>query len=118
MKIPKKSAVLTAPRQEVRYPHLRELSLSYEGRYETISMRPPDISRNGMFINTGTHFPEGSVLKLRFRLARSGVEISTRCEVRYCLHGVGIGVEFLDLSPEGAQAIDEEILRNRRARED
>jgi hypothetical protein len=38
------------------------------------------------------------------------VEISARSVVRYCLVGVGVGVEFLDLSPQGAQAIEKEIL--------
>jgi hypothetical protein len=103
-------------RQDFRFPHLRELSLIYEGRNETICVRPPDISRHGMFINTGTRFPEGSVLKLRFRLAHSGIEVETRCEVRYCLGGVGIGVEFLNLSPQGARAIENEILRHSRTR--
>jgi hypothetical protein len=116
MKKPMKAAGKISPlkpgRQDFRLPHLRELSLSYEGRNEIVSMRPPDISRHGMFINTGTRFPEGSVLKLRFRLAQSGTEVETRCEVRYCLGGVGIGVEFLNLSPQCARAIENEILRH------
>jgi hypothetical protein len=41
-----------------------------------------------MFINTGRNFPEGAVLNLKFLLSLSGVEIQTRCEVRYCLKGV------------------------------
>jgi hypothetical protein len=62
-----------------------------------------------MFVNTSTELPEGAVLKLRFRLSRSGVLIQTRCEVRYCLRGVGVGVEFLDMTPESVRAIEEEI---------
>ena len=62
-----------------------------------------------MFINTSKEFPEGAVLKLRFRLARSGVMVQTRCEVRYYLKGVGIGVEFMDIAPEFVQAIEDEI---------
>ena len=112
MKTGRKAGGVKRSRAAVRFPHLRELSLSYEGRNEDIWVRPPDISVRGMFINTATRFPEGSVLKVRFRLTRSGVEISTRSEVRYCLVGVGVGVEFLDLSPQGAQAIEKEILLN------
>ncbi len=70
-------------RQDVRYPQLSELSMIYEGANEDISVR--------------------------FRLARTGVLIQTRCEVRYCIRGVGIGVEFLDASPEITRAIEEEI---------
>ncbi len=98
-----------APRQWDRYGHVRELSLIYEGHSEVISVRPPDISPHGMFINTATHFPEGSVLRVRFRLTRSNFEVDARCEVRYCLPGVGIGIEFLEIPAEAVRAIEREI---------
>jgi PilZ domain-containing protein len=62
-----------------------------------------------MFIHIPQHFPEGAVLKLEFRLSRSGRDVKTCAEVRYCLPGVGIGVEFVDISPKDEQAIAEEI---------
>jgi hypothetical protein len=62
-----------------------------------------------MFINTTADFPEGAILKLSFRLARSNYPIHARCEVRYCLLGVGIGVEFIGLSFADQQAIEKEI---------
>ncbi len=96
-------------RQDVRYPQLSELSMIYEGSAEDVTVRPPDLSPHGMFINTRTEYPEGAVLKLRFRLSRTGVLIQTRCEVRYCLKGVGVGVEFVDPPPEATRAIEEEI---------
>ena len=96
-------------RRSPRYAQFTELSLTYEGRTEEISSRPPDISLHGMFINTARRFPEGAVMKLRFRLSRSGVEVHARGEVRYCLPGVGIGVEFIGLEPEYVKAIEEEI---------
>lgn len=96
-------------RQDVRYPHLSELSMNYEGFTEDIVLRAPDLSPHGMFINTAKGFPEGAVLKLRFRLSRSGVLVQTRCEVRYCLKGVGVGVEFIDITPDFIRAIEEEI---------
>src|SRR6267143_4087837 len=96
-------------RQDVRYPQLSELSMIYEGANEDVSVRPPDLSPHGMFINTRTEYPEGAVMKLRFRLSRTGVVVQTRCEVRYCLNGVGIGVEFVDAPPEGTRAIEKEI---------
>jgi len=96
-------------RRYPRHQHLSELSLTYEGRSASVCIHPPDISAKGMFINTNASFPEGSVLKLHFRLARSGARIAARCEVRYCLPGVGVGVEFVDLPIDSAQAIDAEI---------
>lgn len=92
-----------------RVSSLCDLSVSYEGHSENIQTRPPDISTRGMFINTSRSFPEGSVLNVQFRLAMTGAEVRTRCEVRYCLPGVGVGVEFVEISPEGVQAIEKEI---------
>jgi len=109
VKRPKKTESRKPSRQWLRLPHLRGLSVIYEGRDQDFPVRPPDISEKGMFINTSNHYPEGSVLKLRFQLTHSGVEIATRCEVRYCLDGVGIGVEFVDLPEDSARAIEEEI---------
>jgi PilZ domain len=109
MKSQTKEAVYKPARQVLRYSYLRDLSVKYEGQSESISVHPPDISQRGMFINTSHRFPEGSVLQLRFHLAHTGVEISTRCEVRYCLAGIGVGVEFVDLPAESARAIEEEI---------
>ena len=109
MSVRKNEKQAAASRQCERYPHLRELSLTYEGHNEDIPVHPPDISPLGMFINTASHFPEGAVLKVRFRLSRSNVEVSTRCEVRYCLPGVGIGVEFVGMAPEAGRAIEEEL---------
>jgi hypothetical protein len=96
-------------RQVERYSNLRDLSVTYEGHSQDIAAHPPDISPRGMFINTASQFPEGAVLKLRFRLNRSRVEVSTRCEVRYCLPGVGVGVEFVQIPVEAAHAIEKEL---------
>jgi hypothetical protein len=40
---------------------------------------------------------------------RNRNEVQARGEVRYCLTGVGIGVEFVGISPEYVQAIEEEV---------
>ena len=92
-----------------RISTIRELSVDYEGYSETIATRPPDISTRGMFINTNRTFPEGGVLNVQFCLAYSGVEIRSRAEVRYCLEGVGVGVEFVEISTEAVAAIEKEI---------
>jgi hypothetical protein len=99
----------TSPRLAPRFSSLRELSVSYEGFSEDIVTRPPDVSTRGMFINTNRKFPEGAVLNVHFRLALTGVEVRSRCEVRYCLPGVGVGVEFIDISPESVRAIESEV---------
>jgi len=98
-----------AARKDARYPQLSELRLAYEGFTEDIVLRPPDLSPHGMFINTTREFPEGAILRLTFRMARSGTLIQTRCEVRYRLAGVGIGVEFINISAESVHAIELEM---------
>ena len=101
-------AALTPPRQAERYAHYRELTIVYEGTSMDIPVRAPDISIHGMFINTARTFPEGAVLRIGFRLSRTHFFITARGEVRYCLPGVGIGVEFIGLPEEAQQAIEEE----------
>ena len=111
---PSTSMALSPPRREPRVQPLSELHLRYEGGTEEIEIRPPDLSPHGMFVNTSTHFPEGSIVQIRFRLTRSGLEVQTRCEVRYCLPGIGIGVEFVGLGSEAARAIEQELQAFRR----
>ncbi len=96
-------------REHERYATYRGLTIVYEGRSEQLEIRAPDISPRGMFIHIPTDFPEGAILKVEFRLTRLGHIVRARGEVRYCLPGVGIGVEFVEISPEDAQAIEDEI---------
>ena len=102
-------------RHAARISTLRELSVTYEGHSEQIALRPPDVSTQGMFINTTRTFPEGAVLNVQFRLGQTGAEIVTRAEVRYCLPGVGVGVEFVDISEQAVRAIEHEIKLQQRA---
>jgi hypothetical protein len=62
-----------------------------------------------MFINTCRTFPEGAVLNLRFTLVLTGADVRTRCEVRNCQAGVGVGVEFIRLPAEAMKMIEREI---------
>src|SRR4051794_20031251 len=95
-----------------RFRGYSDLAIVYEGSSEEIPVRVPDVSTTGMFINTARHFTEGAVIKVHFRLIRSDREINTRAEVRYCLSGVGIGIQFLDISPDDQAAIEQEIEQN------
>jgi hypothetical protein len=103
------ATVWATPRLAPRYSNIRDLAVTYEGESEDVVTRPPDISTRGMFINTSRVFPEGAVLNVRFRLAICGEQFQLRCEVRYCLPGVGVGVEFIGISPEAVRAIEKEI---------
>lgn len=96
-------------RDNSRHSGYKDLSIVFEGSSQAIPVRVPDISTRGMFINTARYFPQGAVLKVGFRLARTNVEILVRAEVRYCLEGVGIGIEFIDISDEQQDAIEAEL---------
>jgi hypothetical protein len=91
---------------------LREISVSYEGQNEHTVVRSPDLSTTGMFISTAQVYPEGAVLNLRFRLAVTKAEVKTRGEVRHCLPGVGVGVEFIGLEAAAAKIIERELALN------
>jgi hypothetical protein len=99
----------SSPRATLRFSAIRDLIVLYEGSSRPINLRTPDISTRGMFINTGEQFPQGAVLRLSFRLPHSQRLIETRCEVRYCLPGVGIGVEYVDLADSSRLAIEDEL---------
>ena len=96
-------------RRGARAHCVRDITVSREGDDELIRIKAPDLSITGMFITAAGSFPEGTVLNLRFRLSVTGVDVRTRCEVRYCHPGIGIGVEFVGLSPEAASAIEREL---------
>ena len=96
-------------REAERFAAYRGLNLIYEGRSEKIEVRAPDISGKGMFIHIPQQFPEGAVIKVEFWLSRSGYHVQARAEVRYSLPGVGVGIEFIDITEEARQAIESEI---------
>ena len=106
---PPNNVTYLPPRAAPRYPAIRDLTVLYEGSSRTITPRPPDISSRGMFINTAEPFHEGAILRLSFRLPRTQRLIEARCEVRYCLPGVGIGVEYVDLDDGSRLAIEKEL---------
>jgi hypothetical protein len=109
MNPPKKLKVPAVARSSPRYYYIKDLTINYEGYGDDIRLQTPDISARGMFIHTSLPLPEGAVINVKFRLTRSNYEVSTRGEVRYCLPGVGVGVEFVEISPEAQQAIEEEL---------
>lgn len=86
-----------------------DLAVVYDGATDGVPVHPPDLSTRGMFINTRQSLPVGSISELHFRLALSGVELTVRAEVRLCVPGIGVQVEFVDLSDEAYQAIEREM---------
>jgi hypothetical protein len=96
-------------REAKRYELPSELSVVYEGASEKVPLRPSDLSTCGMFVNSPKPLPQGSIVKVHFRLRRMDFAVDVRAEVRHCIPGVGFGVEFLDLEPEARWAIEQEL---------
>jgi len=96
-------------RSNSRVNCVSEINVSYEGQNECILVKAPDLSEKGMFISTHRYFPEGAILNLRFRMALTNTVVQTRCEVRYCLAGLGVGVEFVEIAPEAKRHIEQEL---------
>ena len=96
-------------RQHKRFYFPPGLTVRYEGRVQELTLHNPAISAHGMFINTSVLLPEGAVLQVSFILPQQKVLFAARCEVRYCLRGVGVGVEFLDLGKDERRAIELEV---------
>jgi PilZ domain len=96
-------------RQHRRIPYPPDLVVSYEGFEGQIRVYSPNISPHGMFINTPSPLPQGAVLTISFRLPLVNFNFTARSEVRYCLPGVGVGVEFVEITDEARSAIEREI---------
>ncbi len=103
---------MSGVRRSSRVHCLREITDTYEGQNEQTVVKAPDLSCSGMFINKFQAFPEGAVLNLRFRLAITNALVQKRGEVRYCLPGTGVGVEFVGLAPNARMAIEQDVALN------
>jgi PilZ domain len=87
----------------------RDLKVTYDGMTDWVEVRSPDLSPDGLFLNTTHEFRPGTHLKLCFELSRTGVLIQAMGDVRYCLPGLGVGVEFVDLPARTRGAIEKEL---------
>jgi hypothetical protein len=68
-----------------------------------LNPRISDLSATGAFIDSMTHIPVGSKVKLTFIVA--GREIQAVAEVAHAMPQFGMGVRFVELSDEDRLAI-------------
>lgn len=59
-----------------------------------------DVSPGGMFITARYPLPIDSYLTVTFRIRLTDAPIACRARVRYTQPGVGMGIQFLDISDE------------------
>jgi len=73
-----------------------------------LQVRLADLSTTGAFVDVRTVLPAGTRTQLTFTL--HGRTVRTSVEVRYSMPSFGMGVRFLDISPED-QAFVAEVIR-------
>jgi c-di-GMP-binding flagellar brake protein YcgR len=107
------------PDERRKYPRqtlTTEIWLGQDGIFTRANESLGDLSVGGAFIETSQRYPVGSILNLRFKLPRALEFITCTIIVRHTRGGNGLGVEFLDLSPEDRHQINTFISRQSSAR--
>lgn len=79
----------------------------FDGRDATGVASTKDISVGGLYMNTQTVLPEGSVLMLRIPLGEEQVVVNA--EVVYSNPGRGVGVQFQGLSEKDRALMEREL---------
>lgn len=73
-----------------------------------------DLNEDGAFIETDQQFSVGSIVTLAFNSPMSGRLLTATVAVRHNRAGVGIGVQFLDMAPEGRDELQTFVGRSAR----
>ena len=90
----------SAPRQQfVAEAQIVEISSGVR-----LSARSCDLVVHGCYVDTLVPFPVGTLVRIRLRKEKAIVEANGN--VVYRLPGLGMGIAFHDLTPEGRAAID------------
>jgi c-di-GMP-binding flagellar brake protein YcgR len=94
---------------EVERRQYRRVKLVTQVRCEALErdeiMVTRDVSLGGMFINVRFPLPLDSEVSLTFRLDPTGPAIACRAKVMFSRAGLGMGIQFLDLSAEAHQTL-------------
>ena len=85
------------------------LAISPNGQSLEMASPRPSHTPQGTFKNLSIHFPEGTVIKLRFRSEWSNVHSEDKDEEIYRLVDIGIGLEFGGIGAEAIGPLEEEF---------
>lgn len=99
--------------QEERRRHDRSrliVDVYFNGADATGIASTKDISIGGLYMNTQTIIPEGSVLMLRIPLGDEQVIVNA--EVMYSNPGYGVGVRFQGLNEEDRALMERELPKS------
>ena len=102
------ATVAVLPSNKRRFPR-HKISFPLELRDERVNtpmrINATDVSGNGCYVETILPLPVGTVLRVDFFLQNEHVNISA--VVRTCDPGVGNGIEFTGLPPDGKQHLQQ-----------
>jgi hypothetical protein len=102
---------MTEQRRHPRLGYGKEVWIGQDGIFSRTSERVTNISVSGVFIETAQGFSKGTVLSVRFKIEGATDFISCAVIVRNSRPGAGLGVEFLDLSPEARIPLEAFLAR-------
>lgn len=91
-----------------------EVWVGEDGVFTRTNERLGDISVGGAFLESPDFYAIGAIISLRFRLGSDYVTATAL--VRNARPGRGIGVQFLDLSPENAERLQSLVVGRVRSR--
>jgi CheY-like chemotaxis protein len=73
----------------------------------SLRVRAIDISEGGLYLHTGRSCPAGSIVLVEFPLSHE--KLTVKAVVRFCQEGVGMGLEFRNLSTRHNELIRQYI---------
>lgn len=80
-------------RQQKRIPYNQQALIN-----NSLLVNAVDISESGVYVHTGRLWPLGNILDISMSIGSHPVNLKVR--VQHCQEGIGMGLEFIDLSPE------------------
>ena len=98
---------MSGTRQQKRRQHNRVPCITVVEIQDIGLFRSLEIGVGGMYIETITSYPVGTILELQFKLNKSDDRpIKVLGNVVYDHKCIGIGIRFLDLKPEDREKIE------------
>jgi uncharacterized protein (TIGR02266 family) len=93
-----------------KHPRVR-LATQVECEAAMILTFSRDVSAGGMFVETNTPLPTGTILTLRFNLDYE-TSVVAKAVVTYRIRKFGMGVHFLDLTAEDRERIEKYVRQS------
>ena len=92
-------------RRYPRTPMKAEVWIGQDGIFTRTPETPSDLSEGGAFVETSQKFSRGSILNLRLKLPGEIQPIDCTVAVRNEKARPGLGLQFLDISPENGHIV-------------